>query len=538
MTGLQAKRKQKVRMTGMELKLNTRQTICVGFAFFLISAFWQAYDNTIPMILTNKFGMNQTWSGFIMAFDNILALFLLPLFGKLSDRTRTRLGRRTPYILFGTLAAVTAFFFLSVADMMQLRLLGDAARINDPYGLQLIYRAEKKTELISPEGETFVLQDTFSEDEFKTIRTRIYPENNVAMANPLFTQVVVPAGQAYARRVTHENGQILILFICLLLATLVAMATFRSPAVALMPDVTLKPLRSRANAIITLMGSAGGILVLLLGVLFRTSAAENLTMGYMPFFSAVSGIMLLALVFFLFTVREPQLVQKMQKDSETYGISNETQSPADTAHKKLNAAEKKSLFFILASIVLWFMGYNAVASKYSVYATTLLRKNYNLTLLIAQAAAIVSYIPVGIVASRVGRKKTILAGILMLTAAFGAASLMREDSPALLMNALFALAGMGWATINVNSFPMVVEMCSEADVGWFTGIYYAASMSAQIITPVLSGMIMDRFGLTALFPYSVVFVALAFVTMLFVRHGDSKPAAHIDLSAMQTPDGD
>ena len=188
-----------------------------------------------------------------MAFDNILALFLLPLFGKLSDRTRTRLGRRTPYILFGTLAAVTAFFFLSVADMMQLRLLGDAARINDPYGLQLIYRAEKKTELISPEGETFVLQDTFSEDEFKTIRTRIYPENNVAMANPLFTQVVVPAGQAYARRVTHENGQILILFIYLLLATLVAMATFRSPAVALMPDVTLKPLRSRANAIITLM---------------------------------------------------------------------------------------------------------------------------------------------------------------------------------------------------------------------------------------------------------------------------------------------
>ena len=316
MTGLQAKRKQKVRMTGMELKLNTRQTICVGFAFFLISAFWQAYDNTIPMILTNKFGMNQTWSGFIMAFDNILALFLLPLFGKLSDRTRTRLGRRTPYILFGTLAAVTAFFFLSVADMMQLRLLGDAARINDPYGLQLIYWAEKKTELISPEGETFVLQDTFSEDEFKTIRTRIYPENNVAMANPLFTQVVVPAGQAYARRVTHENGQILILFICLLLATLVAMATFRSPAVALMPDVTLKPLRSRANAIITLMGSAGGILVLLLGVLFRTSAAENLTMGYMPFFSAVSGIMLLALVLFLFTVREPQLVQKMQKDSD------------------------------------------------------------------------------------------------------------------------------------------------------------------------------------------------------------------------------
>ncbi|MBQ9008770.1 MAG: MFS transporter, partial [Clostridia bacterium] len=294
----------------------------------------------------------------------------------------------------------------------------------------------------------------------------------------------------------------------------------------------------KANAIINLMGTAGGILVLILGILFRTSAIENLTMGYMPFFGVVCGIMLLALILFMATVREPELVRKMQEDSKKYGYSEGAENTPEISHRKLGPDEKKSMFFILASIVLWFMGYNAVTSKYSVYATTLLHKNYNLTLLIAQAAAIVSYIPVGIVASKVGRKKTIIAGVLMLAVAFGTASFLREDSPALLMNAMFALAGIGWATINVNSFPMVVEMCSDADVGWFTGIYYAASMSAQIVTPVLSGMIMDRFGLTSLFPYSVVFVALAFVTMLFVRHGDSKPPANIDLSALQTPDVD
>jgi MFS family permease len=179
------------------------------------------------------------------------------------------------------------------------------------------------------------------------------------------------------------------------------------------------------------------------------------------------------------------------------------------------------------------MGYNAVTSKYSVYATTILNKDYNLTLIIAQLAAIISYLPVGIIASRIGRKKCILAGVAMLAIAFGAASFMRAGSPALLMNLLFALAGIAWATINVNSFPMVVEMCSGADVGKYTGIYYTASMSAQIVTPIFSGLLMDRFGMTVLFPYAVLFVACAFLTMLFVRHGDSRPEAKKGLEALE-----
>ena len=196
---------------------------------------------------------------------------------------------------------------------------------------------------------------------------------------------------------------------------------------------------------------------------------------------------------------------------------------ADTPQGRLGKGELRSLLFILGSIVLWFMGYNAVTSKYSVYAEKVLGMDYNTTLLLAQAAAIISYLPVGMIASRVGRKKTILAGILMLTAAFGTASFLRVGSSQLLMNAMFCLAGIGWATINVNSFPMVVEMCKGSDVGKYTGFYYTASMAAQTLTPYLSGKLMDMEGMTALFPYATVCVGLAFVTMLFVRHGDSKP---------------
>ena len=210
----------------------------------------------------------------------------------------------------------------------------------------------------------------------------------------------------------------------------------------------------------------------------------------------------------------------------------EDKEEAATGERKLSVDEVKSLIFLLLSIVLWFFGYNAVTSKYSVYASNILHKDYNLTLIIAQAAAIISYLPVGFIASKVGRKKTILAGVVMLTAAFTTASFMSAESPTMLMNAMFALAGIAWATINVNSFPMVVEMCSGGNVGKYTGFYYTASMAAQVATPMLSGLLMDRMGMHVLFPYAAVFTALAFVTMLFVRHGDSKPEVKRGLEAL------
>ena len=515
------------------MKLNYKRTILVGFAFFLISAFWQAYDATIPVILTNKFGMSQTWSGVIMAIDNILAVFMLPLFGAISDKCNTKLGKRTPFILVGTLVAAIVLFGLSFVDNAQLRNISDVAKLDDPAALSVIYDTQKDEKLQTPEGEVFVLSDKFEKDDFVQIKS----VGTDGATNQDYIDYVVPARQAYAAQQTDQNPTALIVFVCLLLVLLIAMATFRSPAVALMPDVTVKPLRSKANAIINLMGTAGGILVLVLGIVFATSAVKNQLMNYYVYYGVVAGIMLTALVIFLLTVKEKAWSKQMQDDSCKYGIE-EAQDDNSTAKRKLSSGEKRSLIFILLSIALWYFGYNAVTSKYAVYASNVLDMDYNSTLLIAQAAAIVSYLPAGIIASKFGRKKTILAGVFLLACAFGAAYFMNSNSPEMLMNVLFALAGIGWATINVNSFPMVVELCSGGDIGKYTGFYYTASMSAQIVTPMLSGFLMDLdgVGMKVLFPYAAVFVALAFVTMLMVKHGDGKPVAKKGIEALDIDD--
>lgn len=511
------------------MKLNYKRIILVGFAFFLIQAFWQAYDNTIPMILTNKFGMSQAWSGAIMALDNVLALFMLPLFGAISDKHHSKWGRRTPFIVVGTLIAAVMLIALSFVDNAQLHHISDVAAIDDPAALETIYDREADETLLTPGGQKFVLSRQFTKEEFTQIRSQITVDG-AAVTNPDYTNYVMPARQACAWDATAKSPVTLVFFIALLLVILVSMAVFRSPAVALMPDVTLKPLRSKANAVINLIGSAGGILVLVLGMVFATSAVRNSLISYTGYFAVIAAIMLAALVVFMLTVRENEWAAEMQQQSVELGL--EDKEEAATGERKLSVDEVRSLIFLLLSIVLWFFGYNAVTSKYSVYASNILHKDYNLTLIIAQAAAIISYLPVGFIASRVGRKKTILAGVVMLTAAFTTASFMSAESPTMLMNAMFALAGIAWATINVNSFPMVVEMCSGGNVGKYTGFYYTASMAAQVATPMLSGLLMDRMGMHVLFPYAAVFTALAFVTMLFVRHGDSKPEAKLGLEAL------
>ena len=240
---------------------------------------------------------------------------------------------------------------------------------------------------------------------------------------------------------------------------------------------------------------------------------------------AVVAIMLTGLVIFLLCVKEKKWASEMEEESNRLGIDAVAPEGETVTKSKLSRPELCSLLLILASVALWYIGYNAVTSKYSLYASSVLGMDYNTTLLLAQAAAIVSYLPAGMVASKIGRKKTILAGVVMLASAFAVASFMRIGSSPILMNVLFALAGIGWATINVNSFPMVVEMCSGADIGKYTGYYYTASMAAQIVTPMFSGYLMDQMGMTVLFPYAAIFVALAFVTMALTRHGDAKTAA-------------
>ncbi len=515
------------------MKLNYKRTLFVGFAFFLICAFWQAYDATIALTLTNKFGMSQTWSGFIMALDNILAVFLLPFFGALSDKRNGKRGRRTPFIRFGTTIAAIALIALSFMDNMQLKQIEAVSTVDDPAALSVIYDTQADKTLKTPEGKEFVLSEKFSKDEFVAIRST---DDDKSVVNKNedqkpYTSYVVPARQAYAADQTAKNPAALALFMIVLLVLLLAMSVFRSPAVALMPDVTIKPLRSKANAVINLMGTAGGILILLLGMgfAFGISSPANAMMSYTPYFITIAAVMLVSLIVFLSAVKEPQWVAEMQADSVRYGVEDEPEQQQQS--RALSKQERFSLICILLSVALWYIGYNAVTSKYSVYAPNVLLMDYNLSMLIAQGAAIIAYLPAGLIASKIGRKKTIIGGVVMLAGAFFAASFMQAGVSPILMYIIFIMAGIGWATINVNSFPMAVEMCAGSDVGKYTGYYYTASMIAQIVTPIFSGFLMDQMGMTVLFPYATVFVALALVTMALVKHGDNKIVAKKGLEA-------
>ena len=439
------------------MKLNTKRTVLIGFAFLSICAFWQMYDNLIPLILTNTFHMNETLSGAIMAADNVLALFLLPLFGGISDRCKSRLGRRRPFILVGTLSAVVL--------MMGLPMLADSFHASPSPGK-------------------------------------------------------------------------LAAFVAVLGLLLIAMGTYRSPAVALMPDVTPKPLRSKANAIINLMGAVGGILYLLVTTfLYKTKSDHYIS--YLPLFAIVGGIMLAALAILMLFVNEPKLVAQQQRYEQAHPEDNLTQSTENG--EVLPREVKRSLSFLLCSIALWFIGYNGITTWFSVYAQNTWSMSLgqaNTCTTIATAGAIISYIPVGSVASRIGRRKTIRFGTLLLSCSFFAAFAYTLVSSAFspVLYVLFVLVGIAWAAINVNSLPMVVEMCKGSEVGKFTGLYYTFSMSAQIMTPIVAGWLMNHVDYKALFPYAAIFVFASFLTMGFVRHGDNRVEVKKGLEAFDVED--
>ena len=504
------------------MKLNYKKTVLIGFAFFLICLFWQAYDTLIPKILTDKFGLSQTVSGVIMALDNIVALFMLPLFGALSDKCHAKLGRRTPFILIGTIVAICLIFPLSISDRMQLQNLTDADPGDREAQLSEVWEADPEIKDPNGSGKKHLSELFTTKEEFTSIPLTD-ADGNLSDGQ---TDYVIPARQAYARIVTRNNPAPIILFMSVLVLLLLAMSVFRSPAVALMPDVTIKPLRSKANAVINLMGAIGGILTLVIGLLLGTGKAENALMHYGVFFALVAAIMAISLAVFMVFVREPKLVAEMEDESRRLGISSEVESELDEAKREASkhagASTILPLILILASVVFWFMGYNAVTSKYSVYAGSVLGLDYNLTLMLAQGVAIVAFLPIGMLSSRVGRKRMILTGIILLTFSFLFASFLRQNSPAIIVNLLFCTAGIGWASINVNSFPMVVELCNSDNVGKYTGYYYTASMAAQTLTPILSGFFMDHVGMTSLFPYAAICVFCALITMLFVKRGDNR----------------
>lgn len=421
------------------MKLNTKRTVLVGFAFMSISAFWQMYDSVIQKVLKYDFGIGDTAVGAVMALDNILALFLLPFFGMLSDRTKTRFGKRTPYIVFGTLGAVVLMGFL-------------------PFAI---------------------------------------------------------------------NQGNLLLFMVVLFLLLVAMSTYRSPAVALMPDVTPKPLRSKGNAIINLMGSLGGVLMLLLTKMLLTTRADG-SEDYTNIIYAIALFMVVAVTIVVLTIRENKLANETAAFNDAYDgepeVKPAVQESAKDSLKSLSPPVRKSLFFILFSVFFWFMGYNAITSAFSRFVQEQWGLGLSQTsnfLLVANAAALICFIPIGILSSKVGRKRMIQFGVSLLALSFLSFALYPTYNFTIYI--ILALVGIAWASINVNSYPMVVEISKSADVGQFTGYYYTFSMAAQAITPTLSGFLMEHIGYHTLAPYAAVMVAISLVTISMAKHGDSKP---------------
>ncbi|OJF76116.1 MAG: MFS transporter [Treponema sp. CETP13] len=410
------------------MKLNYKRTIFIGFAFLSICSFWQMYDNIIPLILQNTFGLKETVVGFVMSIDNILAVFLLPLIGGISDRVDTRLGKRTPFIIVGTIVSVVFMLLLPFAD----------------------------------------------------------------------------------------SAEIFWLFVLALGVTLFSMAMYRTPAVALMPDLTPRPLRSKGNAIINLMGALGAIYTL---ILIKTIVDPGDRPNYFPLFIGIAGIMIIAVIILIFTIHEKSLAKTIAEE-----YPEEAKEDAKIEEEGLSPDVKKSLMFILISISLWFMAYNAVTTAFSRYATKVWGLGggaYAGCLMVATVAAVLSYIPIGFISEKLGRKKTIMGGVVIMIICYLSASFFSNFN--FVINVFFAFIGFSWAAINVNSLPMVVEMSKGSDIGKYTGLYYTFSMSAQIVTPILSGFLLQHVSYKTLFPYAVFFMLLAFISMIQVKHGDSKP---------------
>ncbi len=427
------------------MKLNYKRTFFVGLAFLSISAFWQMYDNIIPLILQNTFGLGETVTGALMAADNVLALFLLPVFGALSDKVDTKMGKRMPFIACGTLLAVIFMLILPAAD---------------------------------------------------------------------------------------KRGS-LVLFLAALFALLVSMGLYRSPAVALMPDLTPNKLRSKGNAVINLMGAVGGVYTL---IMIKLLVGNGERPDYSPLFVSVAALMVIAVGILLLTINEKKVKEKVTAEvleyEESAGVTamdedkEEALEGVGGAGKKaaMPREVKRSMAFLLASIFFWFTAYNAVTTAFSRYTKVVWKLEgggFADCLMVATAAAIISYIPIGNISSKAGRKKTIMGGVVLMGLCYFAAIFAGTYHP--VINIAFALIGIAWAAINVNSYPMIVEMSKGCDIGKFTGTYYTFSMTAQIFTPVLSGFLLENISYRTLFPYALIFSVLAFLTMTQVHHGDTKP---------------
>ena len=426
------------------LKLNKKRTFLIGFAFFGILLLWQVYDSWCPTLLTEiikaKMGtadeLEVQWLvGIIMACDNLAALILLPIFGSLSDKTHTKIGKRMPYILVGTFVSAIAFPFI-----------------------------------------------------------------------PLFFHL-------------NKIGAM----IAMMAVVLLFMMMYRNPAVALMPDITPKPLRAKANGIINIMGYFGGAFATVLGMVFVLSkylkGEHNLMTIELPFVIASLLMVISALVLF-FTIKENKIEEDIKDQLEEGERLAAIADPVDD-DKPMSKANRIMLFAILGAEFLWFMSDNALGTylnNYVYYAMGAATSNTSMMVIAGGLASVIGFATAGFIADKVGRKWTISSGLALtfiglILMCFIKASVTVLDTglhafPKMLL-VVWVIKGYGMALVHNCSFPMVVELCSSKKIGKFTGYYYASSMAAQTVTPVLLGLILRASGAWRVLPVYATILTLA-----------------------------
>lgn len=456
-------------------KLDYKKTTLLGFGFLASSLAWSLYNSLVPVLLEERFLLTTTVIGVIMTIDNFFGIIFQPLVGAFSDRTFTRYGRRMPWIIVGI--PLSALFFILI-----------------------------------PWAKTLWLMMAF--------------------------------------------------IVCFNLI----MSLWRSPVIALMPDLTPRPLRSKANGLINLMGGIGSIIAFLAGgFLAKIDSSGRLAFGM------GSLLMVASLICLLFFIREP--VADAWRDAQRSAINRRLTAREFAATlkneeaseeikdkggigRKLTAGEKRSLFLLLGAIFFWFCAYNGIETFFTLFATNTLHvdKGTATIMLTAFSLTFVAFaLPAGLIASKRGRKKTIVAGLILLLVfllpmvfvnpllvLFGVdtASASSAMIKQVVVIALLACAGIGWACVNINSLPMVVELASHDKIGRFTGYYYFFSFAASIVSPILFGWIRDMTqNYNTLFIYAVICFGLALLCTSFVKHGEAgvtaAPSSEDGLSALE-----
>ena len=440
-------------------KLNYKRTFYMGFAFFSILMLWQMYNYYCPIFLKTLLGDNKDYIiGIIMAADNILAIWMLPLFGALSDKTHTKWGKRMPYMVIGMIAS--AIIFPLVALMFY------------------------------------------------------------------FNSLV---------GVITMMGVILII-----------MNIYRNPAVALMPDLTPKPLRSKANGIINLVGYIGAVLgggiALVLGMLIKDEYIRAIVA-----FASASFFMIIAVIILIININEPKILEEMKPELERGELYSTSFTKEND--KTLNKQDKINILILLICILFLFVSFNAVESFYSIFCKNVFENDASEfytkipvgTIIMAglPLSSIITFLCAINLPTKIGRKLTVIIGIICMLVGFGTIVLegLFIGYNAIIFLLCIIICGVGWALINANTYPMMVEVASSSNTGRYTGLYYTFSMLAQSITPIIAGLLITVKGkYDILFIYAFITMLIAFIIFLFFKERKVKIEAKKGFEAFEDND--